>query len=173
MSCVLTCHDCSCLLACHACVGLLVVLVLSLVACLILELACLCHAGPFGLRVMLVLSWLACLMLLLACRACVLLLVFAGLLVMFVTCWLACHAFVSCCLLACLSCLCLLTCHGCVCPLCIWLVMLVLARHALFSWHACVCVTRCVSSSCFVGRVCLCLLVMNVFVHHVLCLGLS
>jgi hypothetical protein len=38
-----------------------------------------------------------------------------------------------------LSCFCLLACHSCVLLACFWLVMDVLARNALFAWHACVC----------------------------------
>ena len=125
-------------------------------ACAGLLVSCLCFIGLLalndcaGLLVMLVLACLSCL------------------------CWLAC--------LSCLCCVGLLAYHACVCLL----VMVVfaclafglscfcwLAYHALFTRRACVRVTCWVVSSCFVGRVCLCLLGMNVFARHVLRFDLS
>ena len=96
---------------------------------------------------------------------------FVGLLVMLVFHWLACHSVCCLCLLACLPGLCWLACRACV----------ALFAMVVFARFACVCVSYCVTrnalfasrhacvcSPCFVGRVRLCLLGMNVFARRVL-----
>ena len=134
----------SAVLTCHDCICLLVIL------CLL----------AFLLASHLVLRWLACH------------LVFRWLTCHLVLRWLACHlvlrwlALRACVALACLLVIvvfarCVLACH-------------VFVGSPFFVHVACLCcVTCCVSLSCFVVRVCLCLLGMLVFPRHVLRFDLS